>query len=87
MYIALRGNSSSRALDIAAGLGLKFNNQDITYEASITGRSFQTLKIAAVQTIVGENILLVTGLSGTRPNIDFFKLAPVAAPSSSQTVS
>lgn len=87
LYIALRGNSSSRALDIAAGLGLKFNNQDITYEASITGRSFQTLKIAAVQTIVGENILLVTGLSGTRPNIDFFKLAPVAAPSSSQTVS
>ena len=87
LYIAVRGNSSSKALDIAAGLGLKFNDQEITYEASITGRSFQTLKIATVQAIVGENTLLVTGLSGTRANIDFFKLAPTAAPNISQIVS
>ena len=73
-----RGNSSRTAIDLAAGLSAKFNDEDVAISGSLLGRTFQKVIIGEVTAKVGENILAITALSGTRPNIDFFKLTPKA---------
>ena len=74
-----RGNSSRTAIDLAAGLSMKFNDEDVAVSGELLGRTFQKVVIGEVTVKVGENILAVTALSGTRPNIDFFRLTPKAA--------
>ena len=74
-----RGNSSRTAIDLAAGLSMKFNDEDVTVSGELLGRTFQKVVLGEVTVKVGENILAVTALSGTRPNIDFFRLTPKAA--------
>ena len=74
-----RGNSSRTAIDLAAGLSMKFNDEDVTVSGELLGRTFQKVVLGEVTVKVGENTLAVTALSGTRPNIDFFRLTPKAA--------
>ena len=69
--------------NLADNIAVKFNDADVAIpaETAISGRTFADYLIGAVSVKVGENKIEVTSLGESEniaPNIDFFKLLPVA---------